>query len=171
MGIRETLNEKPAIATGATVAIIVLAIGAIIWQLNGGGMGENGGFSKAFFTADDGATFFVDNNEKIPPFQKNGKTILGCAVFTADGGKTKFVGYVERYTPEMKQKLEDLRGKKQAMDPATMDTLQQQGGREVKPPRTGDNGWVKRNDPAAVAVLNPSSPDGKTVGVEAVPPE
>jgi hypothetical protein len=38
VGLRETLNQNPAVTTGATIAIIALALAAIVWQLNGGGM-------------------------------------------------------------------------------------------------------------------------------------
>jgi hypothetical protein len=42
VGIRETVNQNPAITTGATLLIIALAIVAIVWQLNSGAGIERG---------------------------------------------------------------------------------------------------------------------------------
>ena len=47
-GIRETLNKNPAITTGATAAIILIAIGVIIYQIMGGG--TPGIATEAYYT-------------------------------------------------------------------------------------------------------------------------
>ena len=108
MGIRETINKNPGPTTAATGGIILIALLFIMWQCGifGGGGGTAGG-GQAFFSIDDGKTFFTDDAAKIPPFKKDGKDAVRAHVFTCDGGKTKFVGYLEMFAPEDKKMMED----------------------------------------------------------------
>lgn len=108
VGIRETINKNPGPTTAATAGIIGVALLFIMWQCGVfGGAGSGGGSSKAFFTIDDGKTFFIDDASKIPPFKKDNKDAFRAHVFTCDGGKTKFVGYMEAYAPQDKKLMED----------------------------------------------------------------
>ena len=85
MGIRETLNKNPGITTGATAGIILLAVGFIIYQLSGGGTPSVA--TKAYFTIDDGKTWFSDDINKVPPFDKDGKQAVKAYVYECPGGK------------------------------------------------------------------------------------
>lgn len=115
MGLRETLNAKPAITTGATVGLIVIAIVVIVWQIlpsRDGGAGA-GGVRKAYYSDDDGKTWFEDDLYKVTPFKsKNGKDAVRAHVFKI-GDNKPFVQFLERFKPEVKEKLE-----KQVADPA-----------------------------------------------------
>ena len=109
MGIREKINQNPKQTTAITAGIVLLAILFIFWQACSGGPGSGGVLStKAFFTTDDGKTFFEDSSTNIPPFMKDGKLAVRAQVFTCDGGKTKFVGYLEMYAPQDKAMLEQM---------------------------------------------------------------
>jgi len=98
VGLRETLNAKPAITTGATVGLIVIAIVVIVWQI---------------LPSRDGETWFEDDLYKVTPFKsKNGKDAVRAHVFKI-GDNKPFVQFLERFKPEVKEKLE-----KQVADPA-----------------------------------------------------
>jgi len=159
VGIRESLNQNPNVTTGLTALIIIIAVAVIVWQLRGGNRPATTAAERAFFTVDDGKSTFIDDAAKLPPFDVQGKTAYRAYVFACSNGKIRFVGYLERYTPEGKSKLEAARSHKQQVDPSFAESVMQTG-MEVKPPLTGDAGWILRGDPKSATVLNPKCPDG-----------
>lgn len=176
MGIRETLNKNPAIATGITIGIIVLAIAfpkyGILWYIppfDSVFSDTPGPVTEMYYTIDDGATWFEDKAEKQAPFDKDGKQAVRVYLFSCDEKKTNFVGYLERLTPEAKAKAEALQ-KKSESDPSAMSEMDMvlQDGVEVK--RKGDAKWVKRNSPEGEKISQPICPDGKTDKLEIVLP-
>jgi hypothetical protein len=175
VGIRETLNKNPAITTGGTIGIIVIALGFIVWQL----MGESQQTTdKMYFTVDDGKTLFSDSAQKNPPFDKDGKQAVKAYVFTCDDEKTQFVAYLERLTPEAKAQLEKAMKEMPVPDPkagpgatpANFGMLEaiNMEGTEVKKP--GDAKWVKRASMDAEKVMTISCPDGKAENLAIVLP-
>src|SRR4051812_49710451 len=69
MGIRETLNQKPGITTGATAGIILVALGIIVWQLFGTGSSTTGGGAgQPHFSDDDRQILVADHTGEHPPF-------------------------------------------------------------------------------------------------------
>ena len=106
LGLRETLNQHPGIATGTAIGVIVLVLGYIVFGT--AGRGANGGpapvANRAFYSDDDGAHWFADDVTKVPPFDHNGKQAVRAKVYRCDG-KT-FVNHMERYTPEAHKRLE-----------------------------------------------------------------
>lgn len=167
MGIRETLNQNPGITTGVTAGIIVLALVVIVWQLAG-----SGGPSiptKAYYTVDDGATWFADDINKIPPFDHNGKPAYRVHLFRCGGGDP-FVTHLERYTPAAQKRLEQARAAGPEADPSVYEEVAM-SGIEVKKPGTGDKGWVRQsNYEAASEIMSPICPDGTTNEIEPVYP-
>jgi hypothetical protein len=145
VGIRETLNENPRLTTGITIGIIVVVLGFILWQMHGGssstpdGGGRSGG-AQAYFSDDDGKTYFPDAATKVPPFDHGGKEAVRAHVLKCDG-KT-FVNFLERYTPEGKKKMEAMGGKPPVGDPTAMESVRS-AGMEVK--RPGDKEWIRAN--------------------------
>ncbi len=167
MGIRETLNKNPAITTGATAGIILLAIGFIIWQIMGGG--TPGMATEAYFTTDDGKTWFEDDINKIPPFDKDGKPAYKVYVYECPGSDP-FVSHMERYTPAAKKAMEAAMASNDPNNPMVMEDVQMTG-LEVKKPGTGEKGWVRQgNAVAAGRIMELKCPDGKTEGIEPVMP-
>ena len=81
MGIREKLNENPRITAGATAAIILVALGFIVYQAIGGGGPPIP--TKAYYTIDDGETYFEDDIQKLAPFEHEGKQAVRAAVANA----------------------------------------------------------------------------------------
>ncbi len=167
MGIREKLNENPGITTGVTAGIIVIALIIIGYQLMSGSGPRIP--TKAYYTIDDGETWFADDISKIPPFDKDGKPAYRVHVFRCKGGKP-FAAYLERYTPEAKKRMEALRDAGPETDPGLYDEIQMTGI-EYKKPGTGDKGWVRQNNYEEVAkITSPTCPEGGTEGIEAVYP-
>jgi len=157
MGVRETLNKQPAITTGATIGIIVLALGFIIWQVMGGGNHIQIP-TKAYYTTDDGASYYKDDINLIAPYDYGGKQAVKADVFKCASG-SEFVGYLERYTADAKKVIEDSR-----KNPGTEDfgkaAEAASRGLEVKAPLTGDTGWVKNYAAAASKIITVHCPGG-----------
>ena len=161
MGLRQKINENPGATTAVTAAIVVVAVGIIVWQGCGGGGGGDtiAVATKSFYTIDDGKTLFVDDINKVPPFTKDGKVAVRANVFSCDDGKTRFVGYLEMYTPQEKAMLEKA-AQKQGGAPAYIPYT---GQPMVKKP--GDKGWVQlnpQNTQMYAQVVQVKCPDGST---------
>jgi hypothetical protein len=156
VGIRETLNKNQQYTTIATIAIIVIAIGIIIWQM----MPERPirVVTKSYYTIDDGKTYFADTADKLAPYDKDGKEAVRAHVFQCGSGEP-FVGYLEKLDPRVKDKLDaffaDPKNKGKMM-PGQIEA--EESGRMVK--RPGDAKWVPEMSPAAPRVTTVKCRDG-----------
>ncbi|MGN6725541.1 MAG: hypothetical protein ACTHLZ_06460 [Tepidisphaeraceae bacterium] len=170
MGVRENLNRNPALTTGLTLAVIVLSLAFIVYQIAGNAP-QPAPVPQIFFTTDDGKTVFADDYQKIPPFDVDGKQAVRAYVFTCDGHKSQFVAYLERISAEARQKLDaELKqrggsGGTEGISPETAFAMSE--GTEVK--RPGDADWVKRSDPKGQAIIDVKCPQG-TGQLEVVSP-
>lgn len=132
MGLRETIAKKPGLVTALAV-IAVLVCGYMVFKTVRGSARPTLA-TKAFFTTDDGKTWFIDDVAKAPPFKTaEGKEAVAANVVSCKGGKDPFVLYVWRYTAEGKAEVEA--GK---TNPGTAFK------REVKKPGAKD--WVRTAD-------------------------
>jgi hypothetical protein len=176
MGLRETMNEKPAVAAIVAGALIAVALGVILWStgmIGGGGApggAEGIGDAKRYYTTDDGKTYFADSYNKIPPYEKDGKTAVLAKVFKDnDNNGALFVGYLTRHTPEAKRMMEERQKKGAAGDFGPIEAAG--GGIEYKKPLTGDAGWLRSGDPRVTQLLESlKSPKGSQ-NIEEVFPE
>jgi len=172
VGIRETLNQNPRITTAVTGGVVLIALIFIIYQLVGGSGVKIP--TKAYYTDDDGATWFADDIQKVPPFDHNGKQAVRVYLFKCADGKP-FVAYLERFTPEAKQKVEQVReqmknGDKNTPPPGPQYEELMMTGVEVKKP--GDKQWVRQMDSQrASTITSVTCPDGKTDTLEPVMPD
>lgn len=103
MGVRENIDRHRGLTTGITIIVIIAAAAFAVYNIMPERVSER---TKAFFTIDEGKTWFVDSIVKAPPFEYKGKTAYRVEIFSCDGGKTRFAGYLLRYTPEGKQQFE-----------------------------------------------------------------
>jgi hypothetical protein len=131
-GIRALLQKNTPLVLG----VLVVAIGAALWySLGSMGKAEN----LAWFTTDDGKTYFADEFTQVAPFTSGGKEHLQVVVLSCDGGKTKKVGWLVRYPGEAKSRADNI--------------LKAGGGMltgdEVKMP--GDTEWLGDLDVNALA--------------------
>jgi hypothetical protein len=149
VNLRDWLNNNPKIVTGATIGMILIVV-YLIFTSSGGGLGGAPAPVRdmAFFSDDDGASWFADDGKKIPPFDRNGKQAVRARVYRA-GGKT-YVNHLERYTPEAKKKLEAILARSTgSADVLLPDTA----GMEVKAP--GGGAWVGATRPEAAKIMAP----------------
>ena len=151
MGLRETLNQNPKITTGVTAGLVLVILAYLLYSgMSGGRPGVGSSASKAFFTDDDGKTWFADDAKKVSPFDHGGKQAVLARVYKC-GGKT-FVNHMERYTPEAKKKVEEVIAKgKVQNDPTALDVG---AGLQVKAP--GQKDWVSSTDPKAPQIFAPN---------------
>lgn len=147
MSIRETLNNKPAVVTGITIGIVVIALVAIFWQSRPNKPVQ--GVAKAYYTTDDGATVFEDDFEKTTPFSHDGGSAVQARMFSCDDGRTKFVGFLEKLPDKLPQAT-PARGH----DPKIFAAL-------VKPPKNAGAKWVNKSSPEGIAIVTAvKCPDG-----------
>lgn len=142
MGIRESLNSRPAIGYALGGVILVGAAVAIFAQARQFGTQGPG---KAYFSVDDGQSFFTDDILRPPPFDSGGKPAYRAHVFEC-GGK-RVVGYLSRYTDATLQAMEEAKAYKGAnRPPPNVGLLANAGtaGTELK--RPGESKWVSGAD-------------------------
>ena len=140
MGIRQTINEKPQITMAVTGAIILIALLYIAVHTFGGGPASHAVKPLAFFSDDDGQTYFVDDGVKIPPFDHNGKQAYKAMVYRCEGGKP-FVAYLQRCNDEQRAQFEAAAAKGDT--PAVGNMLALSIPLESKKP--GQKNWVSAN--------------------------
>lgn len=149
MGFSEWCNEHRGIVGSVLVVFVLAAIGSIVWQVMGQRHKIMTTLPDAYFSVDDGKSFFVSSGDNYPPFEYQGHTAVRAYVYQC--GNTRFVGYLERYTSQAHREMVDNK--------ATAATLM--NGRELKKP--GDKSWVSSaNQRASAAVADVHCPDGSS---------
>ena len=158
MGVRDLIRGRQSVVAVVAVLMIVGAAIAIYVQARDTGAGSG----DAYFSTDDGKTYFADKLTKLPPFDKDGKPAYRAHVFEC-GGK-RVVGYLSRYRPEAIAALEEAAASRgTGKPPRNAAALAAVGtyGLEVK--RPGDAFWVSQADARrATAVRVFRCPDGST---------
>jgi hypothetical protein len=165
VGIRETLNKNPSITTGVTIGIILIALIFIVYSAFFSGPGRPRIVTKAYYTVDDGQSYFVDDINKVVPFDHDGSPAVMCMVFSCDGGSTKFVGYLEKYPPKVAKMLNDAQSNSNGPDKESL-MMQYEGEMLVKKPGSGD--WV--NQMQHPEITDVKCPDGGTGPIQAMYP-
>jgi hypothetical protein len=102
MGMREKINDNPKLGFGVAAAMVIVASGFAAVYLRPVHHQDQ---KSAFFTDDDGQTYFKESIFKFPPWDHDGKTAVEASVYT--DGQNTFVGLETRFTPEAKKQLED----------------------------------------------------------------
>src|SRR5688500_3187990 len=170
MGLREALNRHAWVAVGAATLFVAIAVVAVVRS----GSSEEaeappGATGLAHYTTDDGATWFTDSANKLPPFKKDGKDMVRAYVYRDASGK-EFVFHVERYTPEAQRALAAIA----ALPPEQRgleDPSSAAGGLEgIEVKRPKDTAWVRAGDPRGQKIMQPLSPTGKIDGLTFVTP-
>ena len=148
MNLRQKLNGNPAVALVMVLAVIAAAGWVIFNTVRG--RAAYSPTTRAFFSADDGKTWFVDDIQKAPPFKTaDGREAVRAVVVICNGDKDPFVAYLFRYTPQAKQKLD-----RDADDPSA------ESGKEFKKP--GATEWGKHGDYAkAMRITALACPGGQ----------
>lgn len=156
MGIREELNTKPWVA----VVALVLGVVLLIYVISNREVTQLPLDKMAFFTVDDGKTWFKDDAGRIPPFTHEGKTAYRAYVFRCNG--KDFVAYVQRYSEAGKKSWEERLSKVEGGGDVKYRAREglARGG-EFKAP--GETKWFNgmTNIAEAGRVMNVKCPDGR----------
>ena len=158
MGIRDAGYKHKVFVVGAVV-LLSLALVIMVQHIRSG---ENQSAvprseGKAWFTIDDGRTWFADDANKLPPFDKDGKIAYGCVVWAADNGKTQWVSHVFRYSDAAKRSLTEAQQRLSKLGgplPAQSELM------EVKKPGAGNTGWVPALGQRGIDIQTPKCPTG-----------
>jgi len=101
MATREIINQRPVMSGVVAVVATVIALGAIFFTRSSDDAYKP---AQAYFTVDDGRTYFADDVTRLPPFDRNGQEAVQCYLFRC--GETRFVGYLMKLPPPVKQEME-----------------------------------------------------------------
>lgn len=165
MEIRKLIQGKPIAGLGLGAILILMAVVVLATQF---WPQKKANLSQAFFTDDDGVTWYADSGYLVPPFDHNGKTAVFAQVFSYANGSKQFCAYMTRYSPDAKKKLDaaiaDAKSRGQSPDTVSLyqDRSFMQSAIEVKKPGAG-NQWINQTDPRAIDVISVHAPDGSAV--------
>jgi hypothetical protein len=107
---------------------------------------------EAFFTSDDGATWFVLSASNIAPVEVDGKEAVRAHVFKSEASSRQWVQYLEKYDAKAKKELELMRA---GSPPSVVTGDGLMRGPLVKKP--GGTAWVRTSDPAAREIMTPKA--------------
>lgn len=164
MGLREIINRSPK--AGVAVAALAVVGAVAVAVLGSAGRGPRPvGEGRAFFTIDDGKTWFADSATNPSPFTKDGKTAYRVLVWRC-GSSAPFASHLYR-SGEL-QSPGDTRRPAPALSIGR--TQQPMSGSSVQVKRPGSSTWVAANTVEGESITRPQCPDGSTNGLEAVEP-
>ena len=162
MNIRKKLNEnsKASMAVAGTVLLVIA-----VWLFYPQGGGRVREASSAYYSDDDGKTFFEDDASKVAPFSRNGREVASAVVFDCGNGKP-FVGYLERAAGAKEKTFVEQTRKQIITRAATQPSglpdsdLIEQVTRSLEVKRPGDSNWVNAASAAAVPIYGVKCPGG-----------
>ena len=124
---------------------------------------------KAFYTVDDGASWFKDEADKIAPYDYKGRQAVMCFVYKCGDKGQPWISHLMRYTAEGKRQREEQVKNKGGVNLVGSDSLLRPQ-LEVKEAKSGDTAWVSVNDPRAAEIQKLQCPDGSTNDITPVDP-
>jgi len=156
---RELIKGRQSAAVAVAVVMIVGAGVAIYVQARDAG---SSGPGMAFFSTDDGRTYFTDSATKLAPFNHDGKPAYRAHVFEC-GGK-RVVGYLSRYRPEAIAALEEAAAARgSGKPPRNAAALAAVGTYGLELKRPGAPAWSSQADTRTATMIRVlRCPDGST---------
>ena len=165
MQFRRIVNEKPR-SVIAIAALALCLVVVLIWR-HFSAQTSIQPRGKAFFTIDDGKTWFAADVTCIPPFDHDGSKACRAIVISCGDGKP-FVHHLESYPPKVKEQLhhavEEASDSSQKIVTALRGEEMMSSELLVKKP--GDPTWLQSTPKDAEAYRNistPSCPDGQDI--------
>lgn len=148
MGIRDVLNKNKSAVVILMILLVAGAIALGMW-LNQPGADAFDVALMAYYSVDDGRTYFVDAANKLTPFDHQGKQAYSVRVYRCPDKPGPVVGYLERI--EEKNRLAAEQATKAQKPTGDIERLVS-AHREVK--RPGETTWVNANTPAGERVCS-----------------
>ena len=156
MSIREAINQKKSVGVGVAILILVLAVLILVYSQMPAHRIKG---DKAYFTDDDGQTWFLDSSYQTPPFDHNGKPAVRAMLYSYDHGHETFCPFLMRYTDSAKKRLDDAiaEAARQGKPPISVvlfnDPELNKTGVEVKLPGLG-HAWVLKDSTEGIDSMN-----------------
>jgi len=159
MTVVEMLNKHSKITVAISIVVVACAVLFLLRQERSSSSGPQ--TLVAFFTDDDGKTYFEDDANKLSPFDHNGKQAVLCYVYESARG-VKFVAYEQKLTDQaLKSQLAEKSLKAPPTTPLSYDSL-------IK--RPGELEWKVADLQSTLDMIHHMKcPDG-TLGASPVPP-
>lgn len=163
MGIREMVGENRRVVMGGAVAVLVVAcLGLVAWSWTSGGEPSRSSAGRAFYTVDEGKSYFRDDSAKTPPFEHEGRQAVRALVYRC--GDREFVGVLVRYAAQpLASRGGSTRGKQGSAGagPGTAEVKPSPMGMEIK--RPGETNWVRQyGSKEAMEIMRVRCPDGSS---------
>jgi len=152
------LANSKSIGLGAGLALVLIGVISLGYELWGTPRGATSG---AFYSDDDGTSFFRQSGMLFPPFEHDGREADAAQVFKSGKG-LQFVGLLVRYTSDAKKALDDAYAQFQAGKMEKVDMAREIGrfttALEVKIPGPG-NKWMPRDQIPNGSIKSPDGTD------------
>lgn len=154
MDFAEEFEKNKKMVVGVAVLVVIALVVLFMTMTGGPSRPKLKGKPQLFYTVDDGKTYFADDADKIPGFDKDGKPAYRAQVYQC-GSAAPFVGYISRIEEGARKQAEAAKAEGKKL--AELESIWA-GKVEVKKP--GDAKWVPAGK--AEKVLLVTCPDGKT---------
>ena len=154
MTIRETINRRPGIAGLGVVIIVAIAAAFSLHGVRPKAL--PGPITQAFYSNDDGQSYFADALGKPVPFDHDGTPAYRAYVYRCENSSRAFVGYLARQVGRDSAAVHST-STADAVS-AGVHSSASTPGTEVK--RPGDHNWVGLDSAEGAAIVNVTCPDG-----------
>lgn len=165
MSVREMMNRNPAMAGTIAVVLVLAAIAAAWYSLKPDAQGAP---TKAYYTIDDGQSWFADRLDRPTPFEHDGKEAVKAYVYTCDGGRSQFVAYLEKM-PAGPKPAAQVKEAEPAAAPKSEAEARAMAAKQPRKPavgqfaalvkKPGDKQWLTSADPRYFPTIAPRCPD------------
>lgn len=161
MHVREWLNNNPKIATAITLALIAVVA---IWIGFGTFASSNASLPPedwAWYSVDDGATYFAHRLERSPFTTADGKTAVRAYLYRCGNGEA-FVNHLERMTSDAPSSEPESGGPPDYGSGSSSEVVRSitRGYRGIQVKKPGSGEWVPSNGPQGMKVRTPTCPNG-----------
>jgi hypothetical protein len=104
----DVLNRRPALSI-AISSLIIVGVGFLIWFFYFRSKNtEYLSMTWAYYTVDDGATWFQDDANKVAPFEKDGKEAVRCHVYCCKETRERWAAWLEKWDESAKKEMDGL---------------------------------------------------------------
>jgi len=160
--LRDFLNNNSAVVTILTVALLIVALGAIVLQLRPGRAG--GQVVDVYYYDLDSGQIFTASSREVPPIETSTGPFNGVRAYVfacSDCGdeSDRFVGWLEMYSPDAKALL-TRSAEAGPPGPEAFESWEQ--GHLIRDPNAEE--WVLANSQGGFAVMESvreQCPDGR----------
>jgi hypothetical protein len=150
MPLRESIQKHSKAVTIAVLAAAAISLFCAMQQVSSVGASPN---TKAYFSDDDGKTWFDDDALRPFPFNHKGRPAYRAHIFRC--GAMTFCGYLESMPDDVRGGIDALPQNWQARNAAM-----QSASDRIVVKKPGDVKWVQPGQKQYDGIVDPGCPDG-----------